>query len=332
MASENQTNTWPMVSVCIPVKNGARRLGRCLQSLKELDYPQDRLEVIIADGRSTDETIEVARSFGANVIDNPAQIVAAGRNVAFGAAAGDIIASTDDDCIVPRDWIKRALAAFEDGVGAVGGISILPKDAPRWARAANYMFRLASRAGYSVQSDHLSEGEAEDLPGCNAFYRVEAYHQAGPFDEGLVTAEDVDLHQRLREQGFRLKASNALFVWHDKRPSPIGLIRQMRRFAEGRVQLARKRPSTIRPLHHLMGWALPLGLVMLGLATAYLPFSWVAILLAGVWTILAIKAVTDREPVIVALLAGAALASIVSGWSIGYLKETFFPMPSTEGR
>ena len=79
-------DSWPLISVCIPVKNGGSRLGRCLQSLRDLDYPQDRLEIIIADGRSTDDTVEVAKAFGSRVLDNPGQIVASGRNVAFSAA------------------------------------------------------------------------------------------------------------------------------------------------------------------------------------------------------------------------------------------------------
>src|SRR5690349_18215033 len=326
-------DSWPLISVCIPVKNGGHRLGRCLQSLRDLDYPQDRLEIIIADGRSTDDTVEVAKAFGSRVLDNPGQIVASGRNVAFSAAQGSYIASTDDDCIVPRDWVKRALSAFDSSdVAAVGGISILPTGAPAWAQAANYVFRLASKSGYSVQADHLDAGDSEDIPGCNAFYRSDAFRAVGLFDENLITAEDVELHCRVRAMGMRLKTSPELFVWHDKRPTPRGLFRQMRRFAEGRVQLSRKIPHLLRPLHKLMGWSVPVGLAV-GAALAATLSPWIvpAIILAG-GLLLTIKATLDGERAGAALLDAPALAVVMTGWSFGYLKERFFPMPSTVGR
>lgn len=324
---------WPLISVCIPVKNGGKRLGRCLQSLRELDYPEDRIEIIIADGRSTDDTIDVAKSFGSRVLDNPGEIVASGRNVAFGAARGAFIASTDDDCIVPRDWVKRALGAFDaPDVAAVGGISLLPENAPTWAQAANYVFRLASKSGYSVQADHLADGDAEDIPGCNAFYRSTAFQTVGPFDEKLVTAEDVELHRRVRGMGMRLKTSPELFVWHDKRPTPGGLFRQMRRFAEGRVQLSRKMPDTLRPLHRVMGWSGPLAWIVSAAMLAFLPLWSLPAAALAASLLLAGKAIADKERASAALLVGPALGVVMAGWSCGYWKERLFPMSSTVGR
>lgn len=328
-----ESSDWPKVSVCIPVKNGGGRLGKCLQSLRELDYPPDKVEVIIADGRSTDNTREVAQSFGALVLDNVGEIVASGRNLAFGAATGDFIASTDDDCVVPSDWIKQALEGFRDeSVAAVGGISLLPADAPRWARAANYIFRLASHAGYSVQADHLSNGHAEDLPGCNTFYRTRVFHAVGAFDEGLVTAEDVDFHDRIRTRGFSLIAMPGLFVWHDKRPTPTGLFRQMRRFAEGRVQLSRKKAELLRPIHKVIGWTIPAGLLV-GVLLA-ITGQWTPLVSGAVvpFVALSTKALIDGESPSSALLVPFALAITMAGWSLGYLKERYFPMSSTVGR
>jgi cellulose synthase/poly-beta-1,6-N-acetylglucosamine synthase-like glycosyltransferase len=324
---------WPLISVCIPVKNGGKRLGRCLQSLRDLDYPKDRVEIIIADGRSTDDTVQVAKSFGSTVLDNPGEIVASGRNVAFSAARGSFIASTDDDCVVPRDWVKCALSAFDaPEVAAVGGISLLPEAAPDWARAANYVFRLASKSGYSVQADHLAAGDSDDIPGCNAFYRSDAFRAVGLFDENLVTAEDVELHRRVRAMGMRLKTSPQLFVWHDKRPTPLGLFRQMRRFAEGRVQLSRKMPDTLRPLHRLMGWSVPLASLVAAGAVATLPTWVILVVVLGAWLLLASTALADRETLGAAVLVAPAMAIVMLGWSYGYLKERFFPMASTVGR
>ena len=132
--------------------------------------------------------------------------------------------------------MKTALSLFDSPeIAAVGGISQLPPGAPTWAQAVNAVFRMAGHAGYSVQSDHLADGDAVDIPGGNAFYRADAYRAVAPFDDRLVTAEDVELHLRMRASGHRLKTSPALTVWHDKRPTPKGVFRQLRRFAEGRI-------------------------------------------------------------------------------------------------
>ena len=324
---------WPFISVCIPVKNGGKRLPRCLKSLRNLDYPADRIEIIIADGRSTDDTVEVAKSFGCRVLDNPGQTVAAGRNVSFSAARGSFIASTDDDCIVPSDWIQRGLKSFDaPEIAAIGGLSLLPPDAPSWARAANFVFRLASRSGYSVQADHLEAGDSDDIPGGNAFYRVDAFRAVGPYNESLVTAEDVEWHRRVRAMGMRLKTSPDFFVWHDKRPTPAGLFRQMRRFAEGRIQLSRTMPEALRPLHRVIGWSAPFGLLAAGAVAAFLPWWTIPLAAMVIWLMLAVNARTDGEPNLASVLLAPALAVVVVGWSYGYLKERFFPMPSTVGR
>jgi cellulose synthase/poly-beta-1,6-N-acetylglucosamine synthase-like glycosyltransferase len=132
--------------------------------------------------------------------------------------------------------------------------------------------------------------------------------------------------------GMRLKTSPQLFVWHDKRPTPLGLFRQMRRFAEGRVQLSRKMPDTLRPLHRLMGWSVPLASLVAAGAVATLPTWVILVVVLGAWLLLASTALADRETLGAAVLVAPAMAIVMLGWSYGYLKERFFPMASTVGR
>ncbi|MEO1493896.1 MAG: glycosyltransferase [Pseudomonadota bacterium] len=321
----------PKVSVCIPVLNGAKRLPSCLASLRDLDYPAEQIEIIIADGGSTDNTREVTLQYGAHFLDNPGRTVAAGRNVSFSAATGEFIASTDDDCVVPPDWITRALSEFrESDVAAVGGISLLPEGSGPWPEAANYVFRLASRTGHSVQSDHMGSGDVDDLPGCNVFYRTEMARQVGGFDEGLITAEDVDFHIRLRSKGLRLRSADGLYVWHDKRPTVRGLFNQLRRYAIGRVQLGRKWPSALSTLHNVLGFALPISIVItvVGLGLFMPIFAALVLLLSSLLILLALK---DKVPLKAAVLTPAAALVVATGWSVGYLNERFLPMKRETG-
>ena len=103
----------PFISVIIPVKNEAILLSRCLDSLKHLNYPQEKLEIIIADGLSTDNTRDVALSYGAKLVANEKQVVGSGRNCGFKESKGSLIAFTDADCIFHPDWLKNSVKYFK---------------------------------------------------------------------------------------------------------------------------------------------------------------------------------------------------------------------------
>ena len=120
-------NALPTVSIIIPTKNAEALLADCLDHIQQLDYPQNKIEVLIADGLSTDETVSIAERFGAKVVPNPKQTVGPGRNVAFEVTKGEVVAFTDADCLVDAGWIKNALGYFADAtIGGVGGAHLCP--------------------------------------------------------------------------------------------------------------------------------------------------------------------------------------------------------------
>lgn len=99
------------ISVVIPAYNEEKRIGACLSSI----YHQTELpfEVIVVDNNSTDKTAEIARQMGATVISETKQGITFARNAGFNAATGEVIARTDADTVVPRDWIEKIKNHFE---------------------------------------------------------------------------------------------------------------------------------------------------------------------------------------------------------------------------
>lgn len=109
------------VSIIIPALNEEKYIGSCLESIRQLDYPLDLIEVIVVDNGSIDKTREIAITFGYTVECLPHVNVAALRNRGANIAKGDVLAFLDADCVVRKDWIEKALIKLQKAkVGIVG--------------------------------------------------------------------------------------------------------------------------------------------------------------------------------------------------------------------
>ena len=106
----------PSVSFIIPVYNSERVLPQCLAAIQEQDYPMERVEIIIADGGSTDNTLQIAREFGVHqILPNPLKTGEAGKAVGARAARHEILAFVDsDNYLEGSQWLNRMVAAFQD--------------------------------------------------------------------------------------------------------------------------------------------------------------------------------------------------------------------------
>ena len=69
------------VSIIIPTKNNGNIIARCLDSIRELDYPEDKIQVVIVDGRSTDKTGEIAKRYGYKVVYGDIGTIGGERNI-----------------------------------------------------------------------------------------------------------------------------------------------------------------------------------------------------------------------------------------------------------
>jgi glycosyltransferase involved in cell wall biosynthesis len=112
----------PSISVVFATLNAARVLESCLRSIAQQDYPKNKVEVIIADGGSTDDTLRIigkfkvqSSKFKIRVVDNPLKTSEAGKAVGVKQATGDFIAFVDSDNILPvKNWFKKMVEPFGD--------------------------------------------------------------------------------------------------------------------------------------------------------------------------------------------------------------------------
>jgi succinoglycan biosynthesis protein ExoA len=332
---ERMKTEWPRVSIVIPVKNEEAILGRCLEAIASLDYPADRVEVIIADGFSTDGSRAVAERFGVRVVSNRGQTVVSGRNCGFSLAGGEIIAFTDADCIVRQDWLASAVRVFQsdERIAGVGGVTRFPDDATGFQEAVNLLFRLAGMAGATVHLQATDRTEpAADIPGCNALYRHEALAGVMPVDERLLTAEDVWMNWCLRQRGHVLVLAHDTVVWHHRRSRPRGFFRQIYRFAVGRVQVGKRAPTLLNPWHVLAGLSIPLlvaaagALLWTGHGVALLAGA------AGAGLLLSLAARSMVRTTRAALWFPLVVATFAVAWSAGFLRELAVPLVDADGK
>jgi succinoglycan biosynthesis protein ExoA len=201
----------PFVSVIIPCRNEAGFLGACLNSVFASDYPRDRMEVIAADGLSTDGSRELlsayARTYALRVVDNPAGITPAALNRAIEAARGTVIVRVDAHAAIAPDYISRAVEHLErsnaDNVG--GPMRTVARDRGPFARAIGIVLAHPFGVGNSHFRTANDDGEARWVDtvfgGC---WRREVFDRVGMFNERLARGQDMEFNLRLRRAGGRI--------------------------------------------------------------------------------------------------------------------------------
>jgi len=259
---------FPTVSIVIPVKDRADDLHNCLTSLKELEYPQEKIEVVVVDDGSTDNTPSVARELGAVLVESGA--VAGGpalaRNKGAEVASGEILAFIDSDCTASTQWLMELLPVFADeDVAAVGG----------WVDG---MYTESALDRYEAVMSSLNLGRREMsggaggdtfyLPSCNLLMRKEVFDSAGGFRPELHVGEDVDLTWRLRDAGWKIVYLPRGTVFHAHRSKLWPFMK--RRFDYGTSE------GLLQQLHPVRGKKMlipPMFATILGLLAAALTFK-----------------------------------------------------------
>jgi mycofactocin system glycosyltransferase len=276
----------PSVSVVIPTKDRASELDACLASLATLDYPADRIEVIVVDDGSTDDTPAVAAAHPCTyVVNQRNRGQSYSRNRGAREASGEILAFLDSDCVASPAWLRELTPFFAWGrVAGVGGLVSGYYDSTRLDRFEQVASSLNLGRRLLLMTDDDSMGY---IPTCSLLVRRDAYVAVDGLREDLRVGEDVDLCWRLRAAGHWLVYTPTGEVWHRHRDRFTEMLRQRAVYGTSEPLLLSLHPDkrktvTVRPLP---------ALTVLGMAAALL----------------------SRRPVILVLCAGfVALDSVRS--------------------
>jgi glycosyltransferase involved in cell wall biosynthesis len=231
------------VSFIVPVRNDAGRLKTCLAAIALSHDSRTAIEVIVADNGSTDDSRDVAAAEGARVLSLPGLRVAALRNRAAAAAAGDFLAFVDADHEIVPTWVASAVDVLAvERVGAVGALYSAPV-------AGSWVQRMygALRGRTSGRHDVVWLGSG------NLVVRRNAFEAIGGFDASLEACEDVDLCLRLRAAGWRVVADERLKSVHLGDPATLStLFRAERWRGRDNLRVSLRGPFSVRQLPSML--------------------------------------------------------------------------------
>ncbi|MDQ6773094.1 MAG: mycofactocin biosynthesis glycosyltransferase MftF [Candidatus Dormibacteraeota bacterium] len=239
----------PVVSVIVPVRDRGHELGACLRSLRALDYPADRLEILVVDDASAEP---VAAASGVRVLrrERPGGPAAA-RNQGAAAARGEVLAFLDSDCRAAEDWLRRLIPELADLDVDLAGGRVLGDRRGGWAEryeAACSSLDLGPRYG-PVGAGRM----VPYLVTANLVVRRAAFQALGGFDAGLRFGEDVDLVWRAVAAGRRAVYQPAATVRHLYRPTTVAFAQTRLDYAASEALLLRRHPGATRRLRLGLG-------------------------------------------------------------------------------
>jgi glycosyltransferase involved in cell wall biosynthesis len=219
------------VSLVATVKDAGPHIREFLDSVKAQTRQAE--EVVVVDGGSTDGTWEtLQREEGILALREPGANIARGRNVAIRAAAHDLLAVTDADCVLDPDWLARIVEPIERGAEVAAGLY-------RPLAASASLLQVCAAAIAVPDPDEVRLGW---MPSSRSLAMTRgAFEAAGGYPEWLEVGEDMYLNHRLVENGARMELAPAAIASWRVRPDLASTWRQYSRYAEGDA-LARMYP------------------------------------------------------------------------------------------
>jgi glycosyltransferase involved in cell wall biosynthesis len=229
-----EKEAYPKVSIIVPVKNGAAEIKDLLESLMRVDYDKDKLEIIVVDGCSTDGTREIVSRYPVKLLTEEKPGVNAARNAGIKNSTGEIIAFTDHDCVVPKDWVKKIVASLRDPeIGCVGGQILRYND--------DFLARYADESIIPVMRIFKKKTLIEKISspvyypvGCNFAVKREAVEKTGFFDERFEYGfDELEFAERVCDKGYKILLTPEISVKHKHRSTLLGLLKQTFRYGQG---------------------------------------------------------------------------------------------------
>jgi cellulose synthase/poly-beta-1,6-N-acetylglucosamine synthase-like glycosyltransferase len=337
-ASEKSSNdfvvtkktTMPSVSIIIPCFNEQTTIHKLLEAIYAQTFPRTDLEVVIADGMSTDGTRGEIATFADShpdlhiaVVDNLKHHIAAGLNCALKEAQGELIVRLDGHSMPYPNYIEQCVADLEDGLGEnVGGVWEIRPGSETWM-AQSIAVAAAHPLGVGdALYRHSGKSAPVDTVPFGAFKR-ELLALVGFFDETLLTNEDYEFNARIRKSGGKIWLDPSIRSIYFARPTLPGLAKQYFRYGYWKWRMLRRYPNTLRWRQGLPPLFV-LSFIVLGILGFFLPLFRVLLAMeimayAIAMTTAGVQAAVKQKKYSLVFGLPLAIASMHISWGAGLL-------------
>lgn len=198
-------SNYPSVSVIVSARNEEKNISMCIESLLKIDYPREKIEIIVINDRSTDKTGEMVKSYSQK---NPELIYmeteesssrlkgkTGALNQAIRKSKGEIIFTTDADCEVKPTWVKEMVRYYDENTGVVNSYTIIkPESIYSGFQSYDWLYLLTIASGADGINNQLS------CVGNNMSYRRKAYEEVGGYEKvKFSVTEDFMLLKTIRD-------------------------------------------------------------------------------------------------------------------------------------
>ena len=320
----------PTVSVIVPCFNEESTIRLLLDAIGNQTFPQDQIEVILADGMSTDGTrakIERYRiecpGLDVRIVDNLKRAIPSGLNRAIEAACGEYIVRLDAHSVPAPDYLQNCVAALQAQLADnVGGVWEIRAGGKGWtarsiAAAAAHpfgvgdaLYRFTTRAAFV---DTVPFGS----------FRRATLQRIGLFDENLLTNEDYELNVRLRQAGGKVWLDPRIRSAYFARSSLDALARQYFRYGYWKLKMLRRYPGTLRWRQALPPVFVLSLLILLALSLVWTPARFLLLFAVMVYLLVlwmgALPAAVQKKDLSLMVGVPLAIATMHLSWGGGFL-------------
>lgn len=247
MPSNSNHEERPFVSVVVPIRNETGYIDGCLNSILQSDWPADRMEVLVVDGMSTDDTVATVTRMAEQdsrirLLENPKKVQTSAMNIGIQEAKGSIILRVDGHAEIQSDYIRKSATELmtRPECWCVGGVvetvnetrigRIIAASQSCPVGVGNSSFRIGGEAGY-----------ADTVP--FGGYWKWVFDKIGSYDEELARNEDDELNARLIENGGRIFFNPEIKSRYFSRSSLHKLWKQYYQYGVWRIRTIQKRGS-----------------------------------------------------------------------------------------
>lgn len=263
---ESDSALLPSVTVIVAARNEEDNIGQCIESLLALNYPTDKLQIIIVNDRSTDSTKDIILRYTEKhnvltyleAIDSPGKLKGKPKALsqAINNAKGELIFTTDADCHVNPDWVKEMVRHYDPDTGVANSYTIIEPRNIYWGmQSFDWLYLLSLASGSDGINIPLS------CVGNNMSYRKKAYDEVGGYENiKFSVTEDFILLQSIKRKGkWRTKFPADKYTLNYTLPCSdlTELYRQKKRWGRGGLD-----SNWLGYFAGVMGWSISTAIII----------------------------------------------------------------------